>query len=98
GADNDNGPVTIVFGSGGADSLVPATIGESTIALPLGYTVGAEADLGVVVLAVSVEQRLALLGIEDDAARHGCGYRVLDLSCSTQLYSPGLLSPLRGAI
>jgi hypothetical protein len=60
--------------------------------------VGPESDLGVGVLAVSVEQRLALLGVEGDAAGHGCEFRVLDMSGSTQLYRPRLLSPLRGAI
>ena len=34
------GPVTIVLGVGGADSLVPVVIGEGTITLPIGYTVG----------------------------------------------------------
>ena len=31
GADNDNRPVTIVFGLGGADSLVPVVIGEGRV-------------------------------------------------------------------
>ena len=45
GADKDNGPVTIGFGLGGADSLVPVVIGEGTITLPIGYTVGVETRL-----------------------------------------------------
>src|SRR5579872_2193661 len=60
--------------------------------------VGAESDLGVTVLTISVEQRLALPGVEGDATGHGCEFRVLDMSGSTQLYRPRLLSPLRGAI
>ena len=60
--------------------------------------VGAEADLGVGVLAISVEQRLALPGVEGDATGHGCEYQRCELSGSTQLYRPRLLSPLRGAI
>ena len=40
----------------------------------------------------------ALPGVETDATGHGCGFRVLDMSGSTQLYRPRLLSPLRGAI
>lgn len=31
GADKDNGPVTIGFGLGGADSLVPVVIGEGRV-------------------------------------------------------------------
>ena len=48
GADNDNGPVTIVFGLGGADSLVPVVTGEGTSRLPMGYTVGMEPRLPLV--------------------------------------------------
>src|SRR5512142_1817209 len=47
GADDDNGPVTIVFGSGGADSLVLVVTGEGTIRLPMGYTMGVEAETSV---------------------------------------------------
>ena len=59
---------------------------------------GAEADLGVGVLTISVEQRLALPGVEDHATGHGCKYQVRELSWSTQLYRPRPLSLLRGAI
>ena len=38
--------------------------------------VGAEADLGVGVLAISVEQRLALPGVEGHAAGHGASTEV----------------------
>jgi hypothetical protein len=44
---------------------------------------GAEPDLGIGILAVSVEQRLALPGVEGDATGHGCEFRVLDMSGST---------------
>ena len=37
--------------------------------------VGAEADLGVGVLAISIEQRLALPGVESHATSHGCKYQ-----------------------
>src|SRR5512135_149590 len=47
GADDDNGLVTIVFGSGGADSLVLVVTGEGTIRLPMGYTMGVEAETPV---------------------------------------------------
>ena len=60
--------------------------------------VGTEADLGVGVLAISVEQRLALPGVEGHATGHGCKYQRCELSWSTQLYRPRLLSLLRGSI
>ena len=47
---------------------------------------------------ISVEQRLALPGVEDHATGHGCKYQVRELSWSTQLYRPRPLSLLRGAI
>ena len=60
--------------------------------------VGPEPDLGVGVLAISVEQRLALPGVESHASGHGCKYQVEEASSSPQLYSPRLLSLLRGPI
>lgn len=58
----------------------------------------AEPDLGVGILALSVEQRLALPGVESDATNHGYGFRVLDMCGSIQLYRIRPRSPLRGAI
>ena len=76
----------------GADLLPGAAVGHEE------EDVGAESDLGVGVLAISVEQRLALPGVEGHAAGHGCKYRVRGLSRSTQLYRSRLLSPLGGII
>ena len=60
--------------------------------------VGAEANLGVGVLAISIEQRLALPGVEGHATSHGCEYQRCELSSSTPLYRPRLLSLLHGPI
>ena len=42
--------------------------------------VGAEPDLGIGVLAISVEQRLALPGVEGHATVHECEYQRCQLS------------------
>ena len=86
-----------INGSGAAeqercDSQPGVTIGQQQ------EDVGAEANLGVGVLAISIEQRLALPGVEGHATSHGCKYQRCELSCSTQLYRPRLLSLLRGSI
>jgi hypothetical protein len=60
--------------------------------------VSAEANLGVEVLAISIEQRLALPGVESHAISHGCKCQWCELSFSTQLYRPRLPSLLRGSI
>ena len=69
-----------------------------THALARMEDVSAEANVRVALLTVSIEQRPALRGIECDAAAHEWRSRIVDMSGSTQLYTPGLLSLLRGAI
>src|SRR5262245_32237826 len=76
----------------GADLLPGVAVGQEQ------QDVGAESDPGVGVLAISVEQRLALPGVEGHAAGHGCEYRARGLSRSTQLYRTRLLSYLGGII
>jgi hypothetical protein len=60
--------------------------------------VAAGSDVGIGVVAISVEQDPVLPGVEAHAAYHGCEYRVKGRGRSTQLYRPRLLSPLRGLI
>jgi hypothetical protein len=54
----------------GGDLLPGEAIGQQQ------QDMGAESDLGAGILAISVEQRLVLPGVEVHAARHGCRYPV----------------------
>jgi hypothetical protein len=76
----------------GADLLPGVAIGQEQ------QDVGVEPGLRVGVLTISIEQRLALPGVEGYATIHGCKYRVKQWGSSSQLYRPRLLSPLRGSI
>ena len=58
---------------------------------------GSEADLGVVVLAIAIEECGPLLGVEVDAAFHGC-VGVSSDGLILPFYDPETLSGLRGAI
>ena len=53
---------------------------------------GAEANLEVGVLTLPVEEGLALVGVDDDAASHGCGSWVQSVVVTTPLCGPGPLS------
>jgi hypothetical protein len=49
---------------------------------PDDATLSTEPDLGISGLTISVEQRLALPGVQVHAPDHACEYQVEELSCA----------------